>query len=58
MFSLQVPQRENEWKLVATEFKKRWHFPHCIGAVDGKHVDICKLPGTGSYYFNHKHSFS
>ena len=40
MFSLQVPRSENEWKLAAREFKKRWHFPHCIGAVDGKHVEI------------------
>jgi hypothetical protein len=40
MFSLQVPQSENEWKLVAREFEKRWNFPHCIGAIDGKHVEI------------------
>jgi hypothetical protein len=58
MFSLQVPQSENEWKLVAREFEKRWNFPHCIGAIDGKHVEIRKPPGTGSYYFNYKHSFS
>jgi hypothetical protein len=55
---LQVPQSENEWKLVAREFEKRWNFPHCIGAIDGKHVEIRKPPGTGSYYFNYKHSFS
>jgi len=58
MFSLQVPQSENKWKLAARELKKRWHFPHCIGAIDEKHVEICKLPGTGSYYFNYKHLFN
>ena len=55
---MQVPQRENEWKLVAREFEKRRNFPHCVGAIDGKHVEIRKPPGTGSYYFNYEHLFS
>jgi len=52
MFSLHVPQSEYELKRVARKFKKRWHSPYCIGGKDGKHVEICKPPGTGSYYFN------
>lgn len=58
MFFFQLPQSENEWKIVAKEFETKWNFPHCLGAVDGKHVNIFKPPGTGSYYFNYKHSFS
>lgn len=31
---------EDNWKEIAKEFYIRWNFPHCIGAVDGKHVVI------------------
>jgi hypothetical protein len=42
---LQVPSTEEEWKEVSNEFLIRWNFPHCIGAMDGKHVAI-KCPAT------------
>ena len=47
-----------EWKRVAAEFNEKWNFPHCIGAMDGKHVLIKPPPNSGSLYFNYKHSFS
>ena len=47
-----------EWLSIADTFNKQWHFPHCIGAMDGKHVLIKPTPNTGSFYFNYKHSFS
>lgn len=43
---------------MAKDFETKWNFPHCLGAIDGKHVNIIKPPRTGSYYFNYKHSFS
>lgn len=55
---MKVPANENEWKAISKEFEKRWNFPHCIGAIDSKHITIQKPPGTGSYYFNYKLSFS
>lgn len=33
------PTVEN-WHKVAKEFEDLWNYPNCIGAVDGKHVDV------------------
>nr|CAH7729055.1 unnamed protein product [Callosobruchus chinensis] len=30
------------WESIASRFEQRWQFPHCVGAVDGKHVVIKK----------------
>ncbi len=51
---LNVPSTNNEWKQVADEFDQRWNFPHCIGAIDGKHVIIQCPKRGGSMYFNYK----
>jgi len=60
-YSIVFTAGSSKWKQVETcckRVKKRWHFPHCIRATDENHVEICKLPGTGSYYFNYKHLFN
>ncbi|XP_011881490.1 PREDICTED: putative nuclease HARBI1 [Vollenhovia emeryi] len=48
-----VPSEDN-WKKVAKEFNDRWNFPHCIGAIDGKHVTIKAPPESGSTFYNYK----
>ncbi|CAI6373664.1 unnamed protein product [Macrosiphum euphorbiae] len=55
---LKFPKTECEWKIIATEFEEKWQFPHCLGVVDGKHIQIVAPPGSGSYYYNYKHTFS
>ena len=34
------------------------NFPHCLGAIDGKHIIAQAPPRSGSTFFNYKQSFS
>ena len=45
---LMCPDTPEGWKQVAQDFYNRWNFPHCVGAIDGKHVAINKPTKTGS----------
>ncbi|XP_008183391.1 protein ALP1-like [Acyrthosiphon pisum] len=52
------PPTEEMWKNVAAKYKKMWHFPNCIGAIDGKHINIQCPINAGSTYYNYKGSYS
>lgn len=54
----QTPKDARSWLNTAREFEARWQFPHCIGAVDGKHVRVRAPDKSGSLFFNYKHYFS
>ncbi|XP_046679091.1 uncharacterized protein LOC124366548 [Homalodisca vitripennis] len=47
-----LPANEDEWKLVSHDFNEVWNYPHCIGALDGKHVQIQRPENTVAEYYN------
>ena len=55
---METPDTQEEWREIEAVFRKRWDLPHCLGAIDGKHVALWCPPNTGSEYFNYKGHFS
>ena len=43
---------------IASEFERKWNFPHCIAAIDGKHIIMQRPYRSGSYFINYKKTFS
>lgn len=48
-----IPTTE-KWKDISNRFYELWNVPNCLGATDGKHIRIHKLPNTGSTNYNYK----
>ena len=55
---MQAPSTENEWRHIADDFEQQWDLPHCIGAIDGKHIGIDCPKQSGSNFYNYKSFFS
>lgn len=54
-----IPELSREkWLEIEEGFIKHSNFPHCLGAIDGKHIRIIKPQNSGSLYYNYKHYFS
>ena len=51
---LKCPSSSSDWEGIANEMFEEWNFPHCIGALDGKHVMIECPPNGGSQYLTTK----
>jgi len=49
---------KEQWELAALELERRANFPHCLGAVDGKHIRVIKPEHSGSMFYNYKDLFS
>ena len=52
------PKSATDWKNISRDFESVWHLPHCIGAIDGKHIAMQCPKNSGSLYFNYKGWFS
>ncbi|XP_060810720.1 uncharacterized protein LOC132904419 [Amyelois transitella] len=55
---MKLPDTKYEWEQIADAFYNKANFPHCIGAVDGKHIRMKKPSHSGSMYMNYKNFFS
>ncbi|KAL1468350.1 hypothetical protein MTO96_041533 [Rhipicephalus appendiculatus] len=53
-----LPSTPKEWSKVARDFEEKWDMPHCLGAIDGKHVNVECPANSGSRDRNYKGSFS
>lgn len=46
------------WEKISLDFETNANFPHCIGAVDGKHIRIICPRLSGSMFYNYKQYYS
>lgn len=53
-----MPRRPDIWLEVSKGFEDKWHLPHCIGAIDGKHIVKQAPPKSGTEYHNYESTFS
>ena len=53
-----APSSSDDWKELANDFEEIWNMPHCIGALDGKHIRMKKPPKSGAIWHNYKGFFS
>jgi hypothetical protein len=58
VYILQTPQTQDDWKRIAVQFQRKWQFPGCIGALDGKHVVFTPSKEYGSMFYNYKGTHS
>ena len=54
---LPIPTK-TQWEEIAKGFELKANFPHCLGAIDGKHIRTRKPEHSGSLYFNYKDYYS
>ena len=38
----------DDWRKIEQDFSELWNFLNCVEALDGKHIVMTALPGSGS----------
>ncbi|CAK1599206.1 unnamed protein product [Parnassius mnemosyne] len=56
--NVKLPINPQEWLMMSDAFDELWNFPHCIGAVDGKHEVLQAPVNSGTEFYNYKGHFS
>ncbi|XP_050304496.1 uncharacterized protein LOC126742012 [Anthonomus grandis grandis] len=51
---MKFPTTQSECKSISEGFEEVCNFPNCVGAVDGKHIQIKPPPGSRAFYYNYK----
>lgn len=51
------PPEKEDLANISVQFYRRWNIPNCIGALDGKYIQIQCPKYSGSLYFSYKKSF-
>ena len=55
---MRFPGNEEDWRKLVKEYEEMRQIPHCIGAIDGKHIALFNPVNSGSTSFNYKGFFS
>ncbi|GLV33182.1 uncharacterized protein CBL_10529 [Carabus blaptoides fortunei] len=59
LFPIYLPTPSvNDFCKIEEGFRHSWQFPICVGALDGKHINIRVPKMSGSEFFNYKKTFS
>ena len=53
-----MPNLTEERLQISNEFEQKWNFPHVIGAIDGKHINVQAPINSATEYYNYKGFFS
>ena len=54
---LAEPTKE-QWMDIERKFSVRWQFSNCLGAIDGKHMQIRAPPLSSTIFYNYKGTYS
>lgn len=52
-YEMPVPDKHT-WERSALGFYEKCQYPNCLGAIDGKHVELKSPDNSGSLYWNYK----
>lgn len=48
----------SDYRRYADDFHALWNMPNCVGAIDGKQINIVSPPKSGTTFFNYKKNYS